>query len=131
MAHPKADVVRGVIEAVGKRDFETVAAMIATGAVYHVSGHGPVAGVYRGRDEVMGFARKQTALTNDTLEITEIHDIIASDDHVVAMLRLRAQKDNHVFDWGRVIVYHVDGEQITEAWIVDGDQAGLDRFLST
>lgn len=130
MAHPKAEVIRRLLDSLAKRDVEGAATNLADDVVYHVSGHGPIAGVYKGRQEVMGLARKQMELTNGTFEITEIHDVVANDDHVVAMIRIRAQRHDRAFDWARVVVFHVENDRVTEAWIVEGDQAGLDRFLS-
>jgi len=30
----------------------------------------------------------------------------------------------------RVVVYHLAGDQISEAWVVDQDQAAVDAFLA-
>jgi ketosteroid isomerase-like protein len=60
----------------------------------------------------------------------ELHDVLADDDHTVALLRGTAQRDGKGLDMNYVLVFHIGGGRITEAWELWTDQRVLDEFWS-
>jgi hypothetical protein len=60
-----------------------------------------------------------------------MHDIVASDDHVVAILTIRWRRNDNggTFEDRNVQVFHVDNGQAIEVWTMEEDQAGFDDFL--
>jgi len=60
----------------------------------------------------------------------ELHDVLADDDHTVALLRCTAQRDGKTLDMNYARVFHISGGKITEAWELWTDQGVLDEFWS-
>jgi hypothetical protein len=62
---------------------------------------------------------------------TSNHDIVASDDHVVALstIRWRRNDNNETFEDHVGQVFYLDGGRVLEVWTIGEDLAGFDRFL--
>ena len=56
----------------------------------------------------------------------EVHDLLESEDHVVALVR----RTMAGVDSRAVIVYHVADGKITELWSFEGDQYAIDEAMS-
>jgi hypothetical protein len=61
----------------------------------------------------------------------DIHDIVASDDHVVALATVvwRRNDNNQTFEDRIGQVFHLDGRQVLEVWTMGENVAGYDQFL--
>jgi ketosteroid isomerase-like protein len=55
MAHPNEELVRRAFDAFTKGDVDTIRELTDQDAVWHTPGRGPLAGDYRGIDEILGF----------------------------------------------------------------------------
>ena len=55
MAHPNEDLVRRGFAAFGTGDMATLGELFADDIVWHIGGRSPIAGDYKGKDEVFGF----------------------------------------------------------------------------
>lgn len=98
--------------------------------VLHYGGDNPVSGTYEGKAEVAGAYSKMSELTGGTFGAIELHDVLASDDHVVVLARVGAEREGHRLEWRGVDVYHVAGGRIREIWIHVTDQYAVDEFLN-
>jgi ketosteroid isomerase-like protein len=58
----------------------------------------------------------------------EIHDITASDDHVVVLLHETGERGTKTLDENFIHVWHVKGGKATEFWGVGTDQNAWDEF---
>jgi ketosteroid isomerase-like protein len=45
-----------------------------------------------------------------------VHDVFGNDEHVVGLQRVSAQRSGKSYETTEVIVFHVAGGLITEAW---------------
>ncbi len=61
---------------------------------------------------------------------TEEHDLLVSEDHAVALATWHAERGGKTQSMNRVVVYHLEGDKITELWIVDEDQAAADESIA-
>lgn len=129
MAHPNEDLLRRGYDAFGKGDMATIAELFADDIVWHVSGENPLAGDYKGRDSVLAFFGKTMELTGGTLKV-EVHDILANDEHGVALIRGSAQRGGKNLDDNGVQVFHLRDGKAVETWTHQGDQAATDKFWS-
>ena len=123
MPHPGESVVRGMYEAINRRDMEAVAAAFAEDAVWHGSG-----AEIRGAQEISGLVSQLIEASGDTLRI-DLHDITSSDKHVVALQTTHAERDGRSLEDRVVYVFHVTDGRITEAWF-NGDPRTQDEFWS-
>jgi len=98
--------------------------------VLHYGGDNPISGTYRGKAEVGGAYRKMAELTGGTFGLVEMHDMLASEEHVVVLSRVGAERAGHHLEWQGVDVYHVSDGCIQEIWIHVTDQYAVDEFLS-
>lgn len=62
-----------------------------------------------------------------TTGVVEVHDILVSDKHAVALVRERAIRGERSLDFNRVVVYHVRNGKIVETWSHDYDPYALDE----
>ena len=65
--HSNAAVVRRGYEAFASGDAETLAALIAEDAVWHVGGRNLFSDTYQGREAIFTYFRKLREFTNDSL----------------------------------------------------------------
>jgi hypothetical protein len=121
---------RASYEAFAKGDLETVGKNMTDDIVWHVGGQSPLAGEYKGQDEIFGFFGKLFELSGATLQL-EVHDVMASDEHVTALVHMTAQRGDKRFDQNEVHVFHVDAEgKAKEFWSFEEDQRAGDEFWS-
>ncbi len=126
-AQSNADAIRAGYEAFAKGDIDSVAKLLAPGIRWHVAGRGPLTGTYEGRDEVLRFFGGLTDLTGGTFRV-EIHDLLASDDHVVALMRQHVSHGDAHHDSNVVHVWHLRDGAATEFWAIPEDQHGLEEL---
>jgi ketosteroid isomerase-like protein len=127
-AQDDAALVRKGYEAFIAGDMEWMNIHLHENIVWHVPGSNVLSGDHRGRDDVLAFFAKTVQIA---LPEFEIHDIVASEDHVVAILTItwRRHDNGETFQDHSAQVFHVDGEQALEVWTLVEDEAGFDRFL--
>jgi ketosteroid isomerase-like protein len=128
--HPNDERLRKGYSAFQSGDLDTLRELFADDIVWHVGGHNPLSGDYKGQDEVFGFFGKVVELMEGTLRF-EIHDVLANDQHAVALVRGTAQRQGKTFDMNEAHVFHTNPEgKVTEYWGFPEDQAAADEFLS-
>jgi uncharacterized protein len=125
MAHPDAETVRAYIEAVGAGDVDRAGKLVAEDVVLHLPGRSPIAGDIRGRDALVAMLRAMLEASGGSV-VPEIHDLLASDRHVVALVRRTVAG----VDARAAVVYHVRDGRITEIWPHERDQYALDEAFS-
>ena len=130
LADDKERIVRRLLEALEARDVVAIAEMLADDVVYHFPGRGPVAGTYRGRDEVLGLFRAFGGLFDGPLAMAG-HDVVASEAHVVDLATYTGVRSGQAFTWNAVRLYHVDAGRISEIWLMIGDVYAFDAWMSS
>ena len=129
MAHPNEELLRRAYEAFGKGDIDTVLGAFDDNIVWHVPGRNPIAGDYKGKAEVTAFFGKIFELSGGTFKL-EVHDVLANDEHAVALVHLRADRAGRTYDANETHVTHIRDGRITEFWAVSTDQQAWDELLT-
>jgi ketosteroid isomerase-like protein len=129
--HPNVDKFTRALEAFGRGDIPTLAAEhFAPDIVWHLAGKSPLAGTYKGQEEVFGFFGKMMELTAATFTV-EPHAILGDDDHVVLLARTTGERpDGRSLDVGESVVMHVVDGKETEVWHSQFEQEAWDAFWS-
>jgi ketosteroid isomerase-like protein len=128
--HPNAAVIRKMHQALARGNYvSTLAQLFAEDIVWHLPGSGPLAGRHVGRDKVFAAMRRFEELNEGTLRV-EVHDIVAGDEHAVALLRATATRKGKRYNSLEVDVYHIREGKVTEFWSFAEDQRVTDEFLS-
>jgi ketosteroid isomerase-like protein len=129
MAHPNEDLVRRGFAAFGTGDMATLGELFADDIVWHSGGRNPIAGDYKGKDEVFGFFAQLAERAGGTFRV-DVHDVLANDEHVVALTTGTAEREGKRLVDNGAQVFHVQGGKVTETWDLPGDQYAADEFWS-
>jgi uncharacterized protein len=124
MVHPNERVVREYIGALGSADFDRAIDLLAEDVVVRVPGRSPISGELHGRDAVREMFQRLMEAAGGPV-VAEIHDLLAGDEHVVALLtRTIAGVEARA-----AVVYHVRDGRITDVWPHEQDQYALDEAI--
>ena len=122
--HPNTEMVRKGIEALNQQDYEAFGAMVADDVVWHTIGASePV----RGKEAMaagLGGGGSDFTIT------VELHDVTASDDHVVALVKAHATRGDATLDYNTAEIFHVKDGKVTERWAFSDDTARINEFFA-
>ncbi len=127
--HPNATLLRNGYEAFGKGDMATITELFSEDVVWHLPGNNQLSGVHRGRDAVFAIFAKTTQLSGGSFKI-EVHDVLANDEHAVALTRGTASRQGRQLSSLDTDVYHMSNGKVTEFWSFAEDQRLTDEFWS-
>jgi hypothetical protein len=82
-AATNATIIRKAYGDFANGDIPAVLQAFDTSIIWHVPGHSPLSGDYKGPDEIVGFFKHTLALCGGTFAI-EVHHVLAEEDVVVA-----------------------------------------------
>ena len=128
MDHPNATAYRRTADAFRVGDREALAALIDEDVVWHIPGSGPLAGDIHGREALFRFFDRLRDVTEGTFTIKE-HDVLGSDEHVVALSTWSAVREGIPVSVDVVGVFHYRDGQQQERWNHPSDMAALDLLL--
>jgi ketosteroid isomerase-like protein len=127
--HPNAELFRRGYEAFQTGDLDTVRSLLAPDIAWHANGSHRFAGTFRGPDEVIKLLVEQAQATDGTLKI-EVHDILANDEHAVALASVSAQRGGKSASDRYTHVAHIKDGKVTESWTFNENPAAIDEFWS-
>ena len=87
--HPNVELTRRGYEAFAKGDVQALRELMDDDVTWHVSHCGPLSCSYHGQNDVLGFLVRLAQETGGTFRL-DVHDILANDEHVVALGTLSA-----------------------------------------
>jgi uncharacterized protein len=120
--HPNAAMVRRMADAMKRGDVEALEAMLADDVVWHEIGRSqPTRGKAAMRDE-MGGADYQITY--------ELHDVVANDDHTIALGEATATRGDRTFTYRTAEIYHVRDGRIAERWAFSDDTGAIAAFFA-
>ena len=129
MTQQNADLILSAYEAFGRGDLGTVFSILSPDITWHVPGRSPLSGDYTGKEQVFGFFGKLQELSDGTSRV-EVHDLLADDDHGVAIVTQSGTRNGRNYE-GRVThVLHLRDGKVTEFWDAYVDQYTADEFWS-
>jgi hypothetical protein len=123
-----AALVRSAFDAYRAHDAEAFAACFTDDVVWHVPGTNRFAGRFDG----IAAVRERLRRIEDAGIVfeLEVHDVLANDDHAVALVRLHVRNGAGArYDQEQVQVWHVRDGRCHEYWAMNQDQAVLDVLL--
>ncbi len=130
MTQPNEDLARADSAAFGRGDLGALRdQFFAENIVWHVAGTGPLAGDYEGVARVMQLLSTISELSAGTVR-AELHDVLASADHTVALATVRAERAGKQLELNIVHVIHAQNGKATEVWTHSSDPAAAAQFWS-
>lgn len=127
--HANTDLFRSAYAAFTTGDMAKLAEVFAEDLVWHTPGRNPLSGVYTSRDAAFESFSKEFELSGGTYR-PEIHDVLANDEHTVALLHVTASRNGKTLDQNYALIFHIRDGRITEAWEALTDEAAWDEFWS-
>ncbi len=125
--HPNAELFKRGYAAFQQGDLDTVRELFDPNIVWHVPGHNHTSGDYAGVDNVLELFGRNFQETDGTFKV-EVHDIVANDDHAVALATVSAQKGGKSLSDRYTHSVHIANGKLTEAWIFGEHQDVVDDF---
>jgi uncharacterized protein len=130
MAHPNEDLVRETFAASGRGDIDALRNQYFAESIrLRYPGRSPLAGDYDGLAQVLGFFGRAFELSGGTFR-TELHDVVANNEHAVALFTARADRAGRRLGDHIVEVMHIRDGKAAEAWIYPADLYASDEFWS-
>jgi uncharacterized protein len=127
--HPNVAAFRSIHDALTKGDMETLAVFFAEEVVWHTPGQNPLAGRYKGRAATFASFVEEFARSGGTYSV-EVRDVLASDEHIVALLHATAEREGKQLNEDYAIVFEMRDGKVRAAWEVWRNQAPVDEFWS-
>ena len=116
-------VARNVTDAFDAMDMARLDALIADDVVWHEIG---------AAEPRRGKAAMQAAAPGVAdYQITgKLHDIVASDDHAIALIEATATRGGKTLVYRTAEIYHIRNGQIVERWAFSDDTAAITAFFA-
>ncbi|MGB8362587.1 MAG: nuclear transport factor 2 family protein [Acidimicrobiia bacterium] len=125
--HPNLERARVGYEAFANGDMATLNDVIADDVVWHNGGNSPLSGDYVGKEAVFGLFGQIAQETGGTFE-NEIHDMLANDEHGVALVVTKGTRGDKTLEERSVHVFHMNDGALTEFWAFPENQSAFDDF---
>ena len=125
--HLNAEPIRRAFDAFARGDLAAMQVLVAEDTVWHIPGRGPLAGDHHGRDAVFEMFGRLVQASEGTFT-QELHDVLATDDHAVALTHASARRGDHDYDGQDAWVFHLRQGEIAEAWWRPEDLYAADEF---
>ena len=121
------ELLRTHIEKLSQGDLDGAVADYEDDAVLHYPGQGPLAGDYRGRDEIKRFYSQVGERTGGTFSVT--YEALFSDqNHAAALASLSAEREGERHEWKAMEILRIKEGKIAHHQIFEDDQYALDRW---
>lgn len=121
--HPNAALFRRMSAAADVGDFSSYADAIADDVEWwEIGADQPI----RGKDAL--FERMQGLMSQGTIS-TDLHDVIANDEHMVALVNATAERGGRTLSYKTAEIYHVRDGKVTHRWAFSDDTAAINEFF--
>lgn len=122
-------IIRKAYDDFAKGDIPAAIEVFDASITWHVPGHSPLSGDYKGHNEVVGFFKHTMELSGGIFGI-EVHHVFAEDDVVVALVTVKAERNGRSATFPEVHVWRLVNAKVTEFREFQGDEQTEDHFWS-
>lgn len=130
MAHPNEELVRQGYKAFGEGDMDTLRSLYAPDAVHIATGDNPLAGEYKGVDDILAYYGRLFELSDGTFSADLKSVRVEGDDTVVATHRDTGKRAGKTLDQDETLTFTISDGQFTRLVEEHSDQAAYDTFWS-
>lgn len=130
MESPNEALMRDMASALEHGNLEAFSKFLADDVTYHIPGRNPTSGDYRGGEAVLDLWNRQKQLLGGRMYRVRTYDMAASDEHVIMLAEVTAQRDDVIYTYRTANVYRVVDGKIVEAWPYISDLYAFDAVYS-
>ena len=130
MTQQDEQALRDLYAAFSAQDVAAMQQLFDPDVVWHLPGRSVLAGDHRGVDAVLAFFGRVAELSEGTFTV-ELHDVVASDEHVVSLHTGRGTARGRNLEDHNVIVAHLRGGRIAAVYEHHEDLYAVDAFWGT
>jgi ketosteroid isomerase-like protein len=121
--HPNAALYRKMSQSVDAGDFSSYADAIADDVEWwEIGSDQPI----RGKSALL--ERMQGMMGEGSIDV-DLHDVIANDEHMVALVNAKAERQGRTLSYKTAEIYHVRDGKITHRWAFSDDTAAINDFF--
>ena len=129
MIPTNVSIIRKAYEDFTKGDILAVLEVFDASITWHVPGHSPLSGEYKGHDEVVGFFKHTIELSGGIFAI-EVHHVLTGEDVVAALVTVKAERNGRSAAFPEVHIWPLANGKVTEFREFQGDEQTEDHFWS-
>jgi len=129
MSGSNSEIIRRGYQDFASGNIPAVFAAFDAAITWHVPGHSPLSGDYRGHDQIGGFFQRTMELSGGAFSI-DVHNVLADDDLAVVLATVNAQRNGVAASFPEVHVWRLKNGKATEFCEYQGDELREDRFWS-
>ena len=120
--HPNAAMFRKMMEDFNAGRPEASSELLADDVEWYVIGQ---------KEPIRGKEAMAQSAAGVGAEIQyEIHDVLANDDHLVALGTATARKGDKTLEYKTAEIMHVKNGKVTQRWAFSDDTEAINRFFS-
>ena len=106
--------------------------LLTSDITWHVPGSSPIAGTYRGRDEVFAYFRRRRDMAAGTFRMHRRDVLVGEGDRIAALTDGSATIRGVDHHWSTVGLYEITTErQVAACWLLPLDPDAFDRIWSS
>jgi uncharacterized protein len=124
-----AAIIRKAYEDFARGNIPEVFAAFDASIIWHIPGHSPLSGDYRGHERVRSFFNRTMELSGGAFSI-DVHNVLAEGDVVVALTTVSAKRNDKSESFSEVHVWKMRNGKAIEFREFQGDELREDRFWS-
>ncbi|HSL26645.1 MAG TPA: nuclear transport factor 2 family protein [Acidimicrobiia bacterium] len=122
--HPNAAMYRQLSQAMSGEDLAAFSDKIADDVEWwEIGATEPI----RGKAALM--ERMQGLMGQGSVKI-DLHDVVANDQHMVALVTATAERDGRSLTYRTAEIYHVRDGKLTHRWAFSDDTAAINAFFA-
>lgn len=124
--HPNAKAFREQQAAMERGDFQVMVDGLDDDVEWHEIGNPePI----RGKQAVM--ERWNSGDLGDTQFTSQLHDVVANDDHTIALMETTATRNGKTLTYRTAEIAHVKDGKVTARWAFSDDTDAINRFFAS
>ena len=127
MVDENGRLVRRLFDAFERKDAFVLRELFAEDASWCVGGASRLAGIYRGRREIIRFLGSLPRLTDGTYS-SRLIDVLASDARAAVLYRATGRREGRSLDIDQLLLFEIRDGCVVDVLALPSDQRAFDEF---
>lgn len=125
--HGNERFIRDLYDAMSRGDGRQLARALTADTQWVMPGRGSLSGTYTGPDEIFRLWKQIAEQSGGGLQL-ELRDVLANDDHAVALVTVRGSRTDRQLDQRQVAVFEFAGSALRSGTFIYEDPQAYEEF---